>query len=111
MAGVSPTRVRRRGASARPASGTGFIVAEGKMLTNNHVVDECGRDGGPQRRRARAAPPGSRPTDRRRDLALLTVRADAGPALTFRDSPPAQRGEAVITYGFPLSGLLSSGPT
>ena len=49
--------------------------------------------------------------DRRRDLAVMTVPAAVGPPLTFRESPPIQRGEVVVTYGFPLSGLLSSGPT
>jgi len=32
-------------------------------------------------------------------------------ALTFRDGPPVERGDSVVTYGFPLTGLLSSGPT
>ena len=41
----------------------------------------------------------------------MTVPAAAGPALTFREAPPVQRGESVVTYGFPLTGLLSSGPT
>ena len=50
-------------------------------------------------------------TDRRRDLALLAVPPDLGPQLTFRDSPAVRRGETVVTFGFPLSGVLSSGPT
>ncbi len=91
-------------------SGTGFVVADGKVMTNNHVVDEC-------RRMVIRNASGTRfparvdATDRRRDLALMTVSAAAGPPLTFRDNPPVQRGENVVTYGFPLSGLVSSGPT
>ncbi len=91
-------------------SGTGFVVADGKVVTNNHVVDECRRmvirnaDGARFPARVDA-------TDQRRDLALLTVPPAAGPPLTFRDSPPVQRGESVVTYGFPLFGLVSSGPT
>lgn len=98
-------------ASDRPSSsGTGFVVADGKVMTNNHVVDEC-------RRMVIRNASGTRfparvdATDRRRDLALMTVSAAAGPPLTFRDNPPVQRGENVVTYGFPLSGLVSSGPT
>ncbi len=50
-------------------------------------------------------------TDPRRDLALLRVASGFGPGVVFRDSPTLKIGESVITYGFPLSGLLSSGPT
>ena len=50
-------------------------------------------------------------TDARRDLAVLAVPPDLGPPLTFRAEPPVRRGENVVTYGFPLYGLLSSGPT
>ncbi len=92
------------------ASGTGFIVAAGRVLTNNHVVEGCGRmtarNAAGQRVPARVDA-----TDTQRDLALLTVPAGFGPALAFRDKPPVERGETVVTYGFPLSGLLSSGPT
>ncbi len=92
------------------SSGTGFVVAEGRVLTNNHVVAECGRlvarNAAGTRVAARV-----QATDRQRDLALLSVPAGVGPALTFRDAPAVRRGENVVTYGFPLSGLLSSGPS
>ncbi|HYF09930.1 MAG TPA: trypsin-like peptidase domain-containing protein [Acetobacteraceae bacterium] len=95
---------------ARVSSGTGFVVAQDRVMTNHHVVDGCSRilvrthDG----RTLEATPPAR--VDARRDLALLTVPGDPGPALTFR-SNAARRGEGVVTYGFPLAGLLSSGPT
>jgi S1-C subfamily serine protease len=50
-------------------------------------------------------------SDRDRDLALLEVPAEAGPPLAFRREVNLRRGEGVVTYGFPLAGLLSSGPT
>ena len=59
----------------------------------------------------RSAPPRRRGWTCERDLALLTVPGDPGPALPFRGDPAVRRGEAVVTYGFPLAGLLSSGPT
>ena len=98
-------------ANERPtSSGTGFVVASGRVLTNNHVVAECGRL--VIRNAAGARLPGRvAATDRRRDLALIAVPPDVGPPLPFRDSPTVRRGESVVTYGFPLSGLLSSGPT
>ena len=91
-------------------SGTGFVVGDKRLLTNRHVVAGCARIV------ARDAAGTQLPAkllvaDRERDLALLSTEKPAGPPLTFRDAPPVRRGESVITYGFPLSGLLSSGPT
>ena len=107
---VSPDGNAPRSGEQPTSSGSGFVVAEGRVMTNNHVVNDCGRV-------AVRTPSGQRlaarvgPTDRRRDLALLTVPVEVGPPLPFRDNPAIRRGEMVITYGFPLSGLLSSGPT
>ncbi len=92
------------------ASGTGFVVAEGKLLTNRHVIATCahvvarGVEGTRLPARVEAV-------DRERDLALLAVDRSVGPPLPFRNGPPVRRGEYVVTYGFPLSGLLSSGPS
>ena len=109
--GTAPRGGRLPSASEDPtSSGTGFVVADGKVMTNNHVVDECGRmvvrNAAGTRFPARVDV-----VDRRRDLALMTVAASVGPPLTFRDSPPVERGESVVTYGFPLTGLLSSDPS
>jgi len=96
--------------SRRSSSGTGFVVAEGRVLTNNHVVAECSRLL-VRNAAGRRLPGRVSATDRRRDLAVITVPAEAGPPLSFRDAPVVRRGEGVVTYGFPLSGLLSSEPT
>ena len=92
------------------ASGSGFIVANGQVLTNRHVVDGCTRLVARNARdeRSVASVAASDPV---RDLALLSVASGFGPALVFRATPAVERGESVITYGFPLSGLLSSGPS
>ncbi len=96
----------RRAAS----SGTGFVVGAGRVLTNDHVAQGCAevrvRTAGGRELTATLAA-----NDQQRDLALLTVQGDAGPALAFRSGPELRRGEGVVTYGFPLAGLLSSGPT
>lgn len=92
------------------SSGSGFVIAERRVMTNHHVVENCtyvrlrttaGRDIDAQVVRS----------DADRDLAVLSIEVDIGPALAFRSGPEVRRGEAVITYGFPLAGLLSSGPT
>jgi hypothetical protein len=92
------------------STGSGFLVGPGFVLTNHHVVAGCRRlevrNDRKQRATARVVA-----DDPRRDLALLAVPPGAGTPLVFRDGPPVERGEGVVTYGFPLSGLLGSGPT
>ncbi len=93
----------------RAATGTGFIVAEGRVLTNEHVTQGCARmvgilPGGRQVDLAITA------RDASRDLALLAGPPDLGPALAFRSTPP-RRGDEVVTYGFPLVGILGTGPS
>ena len=113
----TPERTARPGAAGLPStreraasSGTGFLVADGRLLTNNHVVDDCARVVA-RNAAGRRVPARVDATDAGRDLAVLTVPADFGPPLPFRSAPAIRRGELVVTYGFPLSGLLSSGPT
>jgi S1-C subfamily serine protease len=105
--GRTPEGGGRRAAS----SGTGFVVGTGRVLTNHHVAQGCAevrvRTAGGRELTATLAA-----TDPQRDLALLTVQGgDPGPPLAFRSGPELRRGEGVVTYGFPLAGLLSSGPT
>jgi S1-C subfamily serine protease len=92
------------------SSGTGFVVAPRQIMTNQHVVEGCvamtARLPGGQEIAAVVIA-----ADTQRDLALLRTDADAGPVLPFRRAADLRRGEAVVTYGFPLAGLLSSGPT
>ncbi|MCG7360198.1 trypsin-like peptidase domain-containing protein [Roseomonas sp. ACRSG] len=95
---------------ARVSSGTGFVVAADRVLTNRHVVDGCDHvfirtaDG----RMLPAVPPAK--VDANLDLSLLAVPGNPGPALAFRSGPAVRRGEGVVAYGFPLPGLLSSDP-
>ena len=105
-AGPTP---RRQGALRRASTGTGFVVGEGRLLSNNHVIDGCTQVVGllPGGRRV---PLSVAARDARRDLALLSGPRDVGPVLAFRDGPP-RRGDEVVTYGFPLTGILGSGPT
>ena len=59
-------------------------------------------------RTAATTPPPRARTDARLDLAVLTVPGLNGPVLAFRQEPTLRRGESVIAYGYPLTGLLSS---
>ncbi len=98
-------------AQDRPtSSGSGFLVADGRALTNNHVIAGCrrltARNVGGQTAEARVLA-----ADPKRDLALLALPGGGGKPLAIRTSPPVLRGEEVVAFGFPLSGVLSSGPT
>jgi hypothetical protein len=104
QAGVAP------GGRRPVSSGTGFVVAPRQIMTNHHVAAGCAamtaRLPGGQELAAMVIA-----ADPERDLALLRTEADAGPVLPFRRAAEVRRGESVVTYGFPLAGLLSSGPT
>ena len=106
----APLAPGERAARRAVSSGTGFVVAARRIMTNHHVIDGCAEvaarlaDG-------RELPARVLASDATRDLALLSTEAEAGPILLFRSAGAYRRGEGVVTYGFPLAGLLSSGPT
>jgi S1-C subfamily serine protease len=109
--GGGPKGPRLDGRREGSSSGTGFVVGIGRVLTNDHVAKGCAemrvRTANGRELTATVAA-----ADPQRDLALLTVQGgDPGPPLPFRSGPELRRGEGVVTYGFPLAGLLSSGPT
>lgn len=84
--------------------GTGFFVStDGSVLTNNHVVAGCRtiatRDGSPLRLVSR---------DVSSDLALLKADSVRNSVAMFRSGPAPKLGDAVVAFGFPLPGLLSS---
>jgi serine protease Do len=88
-------------------SGTGFFVAQNRVATNNHVVSGCTKAiqvRSPDGRSFTATISGQDATN---DLALLHTNADNLSTATFRFRPRV--GDPVASYGFPYSGLLSSG--
>ncbi|MFC3026484.1 MULTISPECIES: trypsin-like peptidase domain-containing protein [Roseomonadaceae] len=103
-------QARPNAQARRVSTGTGFVVAPDRVLTNQHVVDGCDRilartaDG----RWLAAVPPAQ--VDRALDLSILNIPGNPGPALEFRAGPAVRRGESVVAYGFPLTGLLSADP-
>jgi TPR repeat protein len=93
--------------SPRRFTGSGFWVSDrGHVLTNRHVAESCQqlivRDAGGASHEARLLALGHE------DLALLDARAEPLAVAVFRDGEWGLLGEPVVTYGFPLSGLLAS---
>ncbi|MEZ5583075.1 MAG: TerD family protein [Candidatus Competibacteraceae bacterium] len=100
---------RRRSGDPSTFSGTGFCVhADGYVLTNYHVI-EGAREilGRSPRHRCPMEVVFSDPTN---DLALLRADSAMPGVAVFRDGRQAQLGENVIVVGYPLGGLLGSGP-
>jgi S1-C subfamily serine protease len=86
-------------------TGTGFFVAQNRVVTNNHVVTGCTKAiqvRYPERASYTATLSGQ---DYTNDLALLHTEMPNLSVASFRFQPLL--GEAVATYGFPYSGILS----
>jgi len=86
-------------------SGTGFFVAQNRVVTNNHVVSGCTKAiqvRYPDGRSYTATISGQDATN---DLVLLHTEMPNLSVASFRFQPLL--GEAVATYGFPFSGILS----
>jgi S1-C subfamily serine protease len=105
-----PLAPGERAARRQVSSGTGFVVASRRIMTNHHVVDGC-TEMSARLPNGQEIPATVIASDATRDLAVLRTEADTGPILPFRGAATVRRGEGVVTYGFPLAGLLSSGPT
>jgi len=99
---------------SRPAPGTsytgsGFAVDGRHILTNAHVIEGMSRVDVANEQIS--APAEIVFVDPRNDIALLRIAAQPLPtAAAFRDSFDIHLGEDVIVMGFPLQGLLGSGP-
>jgi TPR repeat protein len=87
------------------ATGSGIRVSQvGYVLTNHHVVAGCAQVRvAPSVKSARVVA-----LDATNDLALL--KSERGDAAVFREGPALRQGEAVTVVGYPLRGLLASGP-
>lgn len=87
-------------------TGTGFFIsADGHVLTNNHVVDDC--------KAVTVTPAGGtegvaeiRAADAGRDLALLETRSTTRNAAVFRSFDEQIENEPVTVVGYPLHGKV-----
>jgi serine protease Do len=96
---------KKQGESHDVSSGTGFFVAHGQVLTSWHVVKDCK---GPLQVRYpnyKAEVAYTNGHDDSNDLVLLETKMGNNGVATFRRKP--KLGEAVATYGFPLSNILA----
>jgi S1-C subfamily serine protease len=114
----APERSTAGGAEARRGadrsggatfSGTGFRVhPDGYVLTNHHVIEGASEIlARSPRQRCRLELVFADPIN---DLALLRADAPSPGVAAFRDGSQARLGEMVIVVGYPLGGLLGSGP-
>jgi S1-C subfamily serine protease len=90
-------------------SGSGFAVDESHILTNAHVVEGARKIDAASDRFT--APAEVVLADPRNDIALLRVERPLPAAARFRSAIDIHLGEDVLVLGFPLQGLLGSGPT
>lgn len=88
------------------STGTSFMVSlDGFAVTNAHVVQGCSRLGAAGHTQSITAVA----TDAKDDLALLKVPWQTDVALDLASSPKISQGEAVVVFGYPLSGVLATG--
>jgi S1-C subfamily serine protease len=88
--------------------GSGFFLTKtGRVLTNSHVVRDCAKIGV---RTAGGALQSAQMLARSEadDLAILKADGIVAATATLRTVPSPRSGEAIVVFGFPLSGLLAS---
>ncbi len=90
-------------------SGSGFAVDDVHILTNAHVVEGAQKIEAANDRFTIAAEVAF--SDPRNDIALLRVERPLPAQARFRASIDLHLGEDVMVLGFPLQGLLGTGPT
>lgn len=89
-------------------TGSGFYVTRsGHILTNAHAVEQCR-----EIRVLRSGVAEVLAIDQESDLALLSIDTDevTVPAV-FREGRGIRTGASVVVVGYPLQGLVSSGPS
>src|SRR5207244_10950754 len=84
-----------------------FIAREGTVVTNAHVVEGCAKLT-IRTVQGTTAPATILAKSGQDDLAVLKSGAPAAAIAPLRTAPAPRAGEAVVAYGFPLSGLLAS---
>ena len=90
------------------SSGSGFAISRaGYILTNAHVVNECGE--------LHARLPGDKDNvvdlvakDAVNDLAVLKLQTPLANVAAFRNETPVRQGDNVVVYGFPLGNTLAA---
>ena len=103
---TAPARAAFKKKEPEEFSGTAFFVSkDGKALTNAHVVQGCRQISVNAEGQSHGAKVVAR--DDKNDLALLATDLNQAQAANWRLQ--VRQGEDIVVYGFPLSGVLSSG--
>jgi len=88
-------------------SGSGVVIGvQGEVLTNSHVVGNCTKITVRSSSAASAAVLVAR--DEKNDLAVVRSKLALSSVVAFREGGPVRAGDAVVTLGYPLSGLLAT---
>jgi S1-C subfamily serine protease/cytochrome c-type biogenesis protein CcmH/NrfG len=93
-------------------TGTGFLVsADGKMLTNYHVIEKAHKAWAKAENGAMFIVEGVLAKDAKNDLAVLKLKAKKMPFLTLAEGTKVEAGTRVVVIGSPLGleGTLSEG--
>ena len=96
----------------KEGSGTGFFVsADGKLVTNHHVIAEAARATVTLADGREVAVRGVLADDKEHDVAILQVEGAGYPALTLGDTTMLHAGEDIVVIGSPLglSTTISTG--
>lgn len=93
--------------SKKGVSGSGVLVSRrGDVLTNEHVIQGCDK--------VRVQPSGLDAKviakDSKNDLALLKMEGHVSVPVRLRTGKGIRLGDELVAIGYPLRGLLSSGP-
>ena len=108
--GAAPGSTAPPATTRRVATGTGFYInRQGHVLTNAHVVNKC-KELTVSRQGSAPIPASVVKSDTSNDLAVL-IAAPSPAVAAFRTGRPVRAGEAVVVYGYPLTGTLSSSGT
>lgn len=91
-------------------NGSGFVIAEGFVLTNKHVVEDADAVVIQDPENGSGAPLPTRivSVSKVHDLALLECKQLKAPPTAFHDTPLA-RGTEVLALGFPITSVVGKG--
>ena len=92
--------------SGGTSSGTGFFIAPGYILTNHHVIKDCTESPMVRYPDYKASVAYTKGVDETNDLVVLETKMNHLGIASFRRAP--KLGEAVASFGFPLSQVLAS---
>lgn len=107
--GGAPPPAATSGQPRLIGTGSGFyITRQGHVLTNAHVTEKC-TSVTVQRPGTDKIPGTIVSQDRENDVAVVLASAPAPAVAMFRAGRPIRLGEPVVSFGFPLTGMLASG--